>query len=129
MNNPKITVKKEQTVAMLLDNGATDIKVAIDARVVKLDEDYYSITEKPQAERKTRKAYTPLVKNKLATLTRRADGKLWISGQCMIDLHEEDNMTLLQTRLHYWLQEILDEITIQNIFPNGEDMETWDEEV
>lgn len=113
---------------MLLDNGATDINKAIDARVLKLDEDVYSISELPKSERKTRKAYTPLVKNKLASLTRRADGKLWIAGQCMIDLQEEDNMTLLQTRLHYWLQEILDEITMQSIYAEVDNKEVWDEE-
>lgn len=128
MNKPKLTVKKEQTLAMLLDNGATDINKAIDARVLKLDEDVYSISELPKSERKTRKTYTPLVKNKLASLTRRADGKLWIAGQCMIDLQEEDNMTLLQTRLHYWLQEILDEITMQSIYAEVDNKEVWDEE-
>lgn len=100
----------------MLENGMVDVFTPIKAKVAKLGEGSYMITEEPQTEPKPRKHYTPLVKNRLATLTRRDDGRLWIGGQMSIDTSQITDCNKFEADMHKMLQQILDEVYVQKVF-------------
>lgn len=102
-------------LAFMLENGMVDVFTPIKAKVAKLGEGNYMITEEPQTVAKPRKHYKPLVKNQLATLTRRDDGRLWIGGQMSIDTSQIGDCNKFESDMHEMLQQILDEVFVQKV--------------
>lgn len=114
-NNITFSIRKA-VIAFKLENGMVDVFTPIKAEVQKVGDNGYLVTEEPKTEAKPRKRYTPLVKNKLATLTRRDDGKLWIGGQMCIDTSQITDCDEFEAQMHNMLQEILDEVFMQKVF-------------
>lgn len=112
IKNAKLTIKSQQTVALLLNDGADEINGSINASVMRMNKNTYAVVEKPAHEVKHRKCYLPLVKNRLANLTKRADGHLWFSAQTRISIGEITDMSEFELKMHGMLQEILDRIAM-----------------
>lgn len=113
-NNITFSIKKA-VVAFKLENGMVDVFTPIKAEVQKVGDNGYLIIEEPKNEAKARKHYKPLVKNQLATLTRRDDGRLWIGGQMSIDTSQIGDCNKFESDMHEMLQQILDEVFVQKV--------------